>query len=124
MTYNLNINNNITNMIIRFKLDNDAPKDFVKKWIELKNKCESWNTETDSKKEIIEEWLKYCKISSNKNLPFLDRSELGIGCDNNLKNKQIRFRSCSEQKPLEDYDIIIDKIYNTNCDKWNLEELR
>jgi hypothetical protein len=50
MTYNLNINK--TNMIIRFKLDNDAPQDFILKWIELKNRCETW-TETDTRKETI-----------------------------------------------------------------------
>ena len=37
MSYNLDINKNITNMIIRFKLDNDAPKNFINKWLELKN---------------------------------------------------------------------------------------
>jgi len=86
MTYNLNINNNISNLIIRFKLDHDAPQDFIKKWQELKNKCETW-TETDYRKETIKEWLKYCKILSNKNLPFLNRCELSIGSNNNLKNK-------------------------------------
>ena len=50
MTYNLNINN--SNMIIIFKLDKDAPEDFILKWIELKNKCEAW-TETDCRKETI-----------------------------------------------------------------------
>lgn len=120
MTYNLNINNNISNLIIRFKLDHDAPDDFIKKWIELKNKCKTW-TETDCRKETIEEWLKYCKISNNKNLPFLDRDELGIGGDNNIKNKQLRFRG---HKQFLDNDIIIDQIYNTDQEKWNLEELR
>jgi hypothetical protein len=86
MTYNLNINNNSTNMIIKFKLDNDAPEDFIEKWKELKDKCET-RTETDCRKETIEEWLKYCKISTNKNLQFLDRSELGIGGNNNFINK-------------------------------------
>ena len=119
MTYNLNINKNITNMIIRFKLDNDAPKDFIKKWLELKNKCETL-TKTDSRKETIDAWLKYCKLQSNKNLPFLDRCELGIGG----KNKQMRFRQRSEQKPFLDNDIIIDQIYNIDEEKWNLEELQ
>jgi len=123
MTYNLNINNNISNLIIRFKLDHDTPDDFIKKWIELKNKCETW-TETDCRKETIEEWLKYCKISSNKNLPFLNRCELGIGGNNNLIHKQIRFRQRTRLKSFEDNDIIIDQIYNTNHEKWNLEELR
>ena len=122
MTYNLNINNNITNMIIRFKLDNDAPKKFLEKWLELKNKCETW-TETDCRKETIEEWLKYCKISTNKNLPFLDRCELSIGGDDNINNKQIRFRERREQKPFLDNDIVIDQIDNTDHEKWNLEEL-
>ena len=121
MTYNLNINNN-SNMIIRFKLDNDAPEDFILKWIELKNKCETW-TKTDTRKETIESWLKYCKISTNKNLPFLDRSELGIGGNDNNKYKQIRFRQRIEQKPFDDNDIVIDQIYNTDHEKWNLEEL-
>jgi hypothetical protein len=70
MSYCIDINKNINNMIIRFKLDNDAPEDFIKKWVELKNKCEGW-TKTDCKKETIESWLKYCKIETNKNLPFL-----------------------------------------------------
>ena len=118
MTYNLNINK--TNMIIRFKLDNDAPKKFLEKWLELKNKCET-RTKTDNRKEIIESWLKYCKISTNKNLPFLDRCELGIGEDDNINNKQIRFRHY--RKPFLDNDIVIDQIDNTDHEKWNLEEL-
>ena len=59
MSYCIDINKNINNMIIRFKLDNDAPDDFIKKWVELKIKCESRN---NTGTEIIESWLKYCKI--------------------------------------------------------------
>ena len=38
MTYCIDINKNVSNMIIRFKLDNDAPDNFIKKWVELKKK--------------------------------------------------------------------------------------
>ena len=122
MTYCIDINKNSTNMIIKFTIDNNAPKDFIKLWKELKNKCETW-TKNDCRKEIINSWLKYCKIETNKNLPFLDRCELSIGGNDNIKNKQIRFRQRVEQKSFSDNDIIIDQIYNTDYEKWTFQEL-
>ena len=121
MTYCIDINKNINNMIIRFKLDNDAPEDFIKKWVELKIKCES--RDDTSYKEIIEQWLKHCKIKSNKLLPFLDRHELGIGGDDNIIKKQLRFRNLSNKQLFDDPYIIIDEIYSTDNEKWNYEEL-
>ncbi len=108
-------------MIIRFKLDNDAPEDFIKKWIELKIKFES-RVKT-GRKETIESWLKYCKIESNKQLQFLDKCELCIGDNNNIINKQLRFRNSSFKKLLDNPYIIIDQIYSSDKEKWNYEEL-
>ena len=119
MSYSIDINKNITNMQIKFTIDNDAPEDFIKLWEELKNKCEG-RIKTDCKKQIIDSWLKYCKIETNKNLPLLNRCELGIGGNDNIKNKQIRFRNRCKKL---DNDIIIDQIYNTDYEKWNFEEL-
>jgi hypothetical protein len=120
MSYCIDINKNINNMIIRFKLDNDVPEDFIKKWVELKFKCEGW-TKTDCRKETIESWLKYCKIETNKKLPLLKRCEVGIGGNDNTKHKQIRFRSYNAGR--SDNNILINQIYNTNYEKWSIEEL-
>ena len=40
--------------------------------------------------EEVEEWLSYCKLEENKNLPKLDRTEGGVGGNDNRQHKQIR----------------------------------
>tara|TARA_B110000444_G_C18538832_1_gene454716 strand:- start:353 stop:688 length:336 start_codon:yes stop_codon:yes gene_type:complete len=66
----------------------------------------------------------------NKNLPYLKRSEGGMGGDDNLVNKQIRFRQfCSTDKRLindvscQDNDVVLTEIIGTNSEKWTYEEL-
>lgn len=41
--------------------------------------------------KLFEVWRGYCKLNSNKNLPWLNRAEGGLGGDDNNKHKQIRF---------------------------------
>jgi len=122
MSYYIDTNENINNIMIRFKINNEVPKNNIKKWKELKNRCETW-TETDCREEIIKSLLKYCNIETNKKLQFLDRCELGVGGNDNNKHKQLRFRSRCHVEPFLDNDIIIDQIYDTNNEKWNNEEL-
>ena len=102
-----------------FKIDNDAPKEDMNRWNTLKKDCE-YNNENEL---IVKEWLVICKNESIRNLPYLNRSEGGIGGDNNKKHKQIRFR------PLQnilffraDNDIVFD-VSNTNEEKWSFDEL-
>jgi hypothetical protein len=106
---------------LRFKIDNDTPKKYMNKWIKLKNLCENGNN-----KEIIIITLSNCKLESVKNLPYLNRCEGGIGGDNNLINKQLRFRQYNDLMELpryKDNDIVFDNIINTTNEKWTLNEL-
>ena len=105
---------------LRFKIDGDAPKAYIKRWMNLKQKCESGDN-----KQIILEWLQYCKLESVRNLPYLERAEGGIGGDDNSKNKQIRFRDgiLKLSKNDKDNDIVLDQVYSTNEEKWTFEEL-
>ena len=87
--------------------------------IHLKKDCE-YNNDNEL---IVKEWLVICKNESIRNLPYLNRSEGGIGDNNNKKHKQIRFR------PLQnilffraDNDIVFD-VSNTNEEKWSFDEL-
>ena len=106
---------------LRFKIDNDAPTQYMNRWNILKKDCE-YNNENENEL-TVKEWLVICKNETNRNLPYLNRSEGGIGGNNNIKHKQIRFR------PLQnilffrsDNDIVFD-VSNTNEEKWSFDEL-
>jgi len=102
---------------LRFSLDNDAPKEFIKRWDEFKYDCENNN------EYIVEQIKSYSKL--NKKLPYLNRYEGGMGGGNNLVNKQIRFRFYYGPKDYRcrDNDIMFDEIINTKKEKWTVEEL-
>ena len=107
---------------LRFKIDNDAPPEYMKRWKEFKNKCENGDN-----KNIVEQWIYNCKLESNRQLPYLDRCEGGIGGNNNNINKQIRFRmgKWGDNDPrLFDEDILL-LIENNkvSVEKWTYEEL-
>ena len=65
----------------------------------------------------------YCKLQSNKNIPYLHRIEGGIG---DTINKQIRFfRLYNNEYGCNDNinDIVLDQIINTDTEKWSYDEL-
>ena len=103
-----------------FKIDSDAPIEYLNKWNKLKQNCECGKN-----KDIIYDIINNCKLESNKNLPYLKRSEGGIGGNDNLINKQIRFRHGMFIMPWdgEDEFIIFNEIYNTEDEKWSIDEL-
>lgn len=108
-------NTNTHTISLRFKIDKEASKKYINNWINFKNVCESGNN-----KQIVKDWLSNCRINSNKDMPYLERSEGGIGGCNNLIHKQIRFRS--NLVYLIDNDIVLN-IYNSDKEEWLLEEL-
>lgn len=104
---------------LRFKINNDASQSLIDKWKKLKSICENGEN-----KKIVEDWLQNCKIESVKKLPYLKRSEGGIGSNDNQKNKQLRFR---KQQPNYssnlDNDIVFDNIISGENEKWSIYEL-
>jgi hypothetical protein len=114
-------NDNMYVYKLRFKIDNDAPPEYMDRWAKLKKQCESGENEN-----IVNEVKKYCKMEENKKLPYLKRCEGGLGGNDNLKNKQMRFRNgylWEKMSLTTDNDIVIDEIYNTDTEKWSHEEL-
>ena len=101
------------NITLRFRIDGDAPKAYVDRWLELKKNCENGNNEN-----IVFFWLENCNLESVKKLPYLKRCEGGIGGNNNLKNKQIRFRNRILYKMDKDNDIVLDQVDSTDEEKW------
>ena len=103
-----------------FKIDNDASEKFTKKWYEFKLKCENGNN-----KHIVEQIKDKCKLEINKNLPYLDRLEGGLGGNNNTEHKQIRFRHnlSDTDYNCRDNNIVFQEILSTNSEKWTYEEL-
>ena len=61
---------------------------YREKWNELKIKCQSG--ESGDNNHIVEQMKEYSKLEINKELPYLERAEGGLGGDNNLIHKQIR----------------------------------
>ena len=101
-----------------FRIDAYITKPYIDIWNALKKECE-YNNAND---EIVKEWLIMCKTESNRNLPYLNCSEGGIGY-NNIINKQIRFRPFySDISGFRDNYIIFD-VQNGNEEKWTLDEL-
>lgn len=106
---------------LRFRIDSDAPNAYMNRWKKLKHKCENGDN-----KNIIEQMKTYCKLESNKTIPYLQRAEGGIGGDRNVMNKQIRFRLYCKYMNLpiyKDNDIILEQVDNTETEKWTYDEL-
>tara|TARA_B100001094_G_scaffold89146_1_gene85193 strand:- start:1330 stop:1782 length:453 start_codon:yes stop_codon:yes gene_type:complete len=104
-----------------FRIDIDAPKAYMDRWKGLKLKCESGDNES-----ILDQIKGHCKLQQNKEKPYLNRVEGGLGGDNNTLNKQIRFRYYklwSELPKYIDNDIILDKVTNGREELWTYEEL-
>lgn len=100
---------------LRFRIDTDAPPKYLNKFKKLKYEIENLNNQHFSF-QIKEK----CKLLINQNLNILDRFEGGLGGDNNITDKQIRYRT----KPYyqNDNDILI-YVQNSNIEKWTYEEL-
>lgn len=93
----------------------------MKRWKKFKYDCECSNN-----KHIVEQVKSQCKLEQNKLLPYLNRFEGGMGGDNNLIHKQIRFRDYyiwSQIPWCVDNDIVFDRIEDKEEDKWTYEEL-
>jgi hypothetical protein len=87
----------------------------MNRWKKLKYDCDNGNNEY-----IVEKMKTYCKLESNKTIPYLQRTEGGFGGNDNIMNKQIRFRICWSNI---DNDIILDQVDNTETEKWTYDEL-
>ncbi len=103
---------------LRFKLDFDTTEKYIEKWNKIKKESETTDNEY-----LVEEIKNNCKLESNKNLPYLQRNEGGLGGDNNQNNKQIRFRFNFNSYKFDD-DILL-SVLNSDLknEKWSYEEL-
>lgn len=84
------------------------------KFKEIQKELEYYKNNIDKFSKNI---LSNCKLESNKLLPLLNRCEGGFGGDDNLNNKQIRYRNIlfnDYYHKLSKYDSdIILNVYNT-----------
>jgi hypothetical protein len=101
---------------LRIRIDGDAPPDFMKRWKNLKEICEY----NKNNKDIILLIKENCKLEQNKNLPYLNRCEGGLGGDSNTMNKQMRFRT---HRRVMDNDIVFDNILGAGDEYWTYDEL-
>ena len=118
---------NTHNHRLVFCIDGDTPEKYIEKWNEFKEKCESGDN-----KHIVEQIKEYSKLEINKNIPYLERAEGGLGGDNNGIHKQIRFRHIVMEQQIngtnipyykKDNNIIFNEIISTDTEKWNYNEL-
>ena len=106
---------------LRFYIDKDAPSEYMIRWNEFKTICENGEN-----KHIVEQLKSYCKLNINRDLPYLKKEEGGLGGNDNLANKQIRFREYwgdNDYRYKRDNDIILHKITSTDNEKWTYDEL-
>ena len=104
-----------------FHINKDAPDVYMNRWNTLKAKSESGEN-----KDIIDQIKSFCRLSKNKNLPYLMRREGGMGGNDDKFHKQLRFRDYKLWSKLPKYvdtAIIIDRIECTDNEKWTYEEL-
>lgn len=111
---------------LRFSIDKDAPPDYMERWSIFKKYCE--NGKSDKNQLVVNQIKENCQLPLLKGLPYLNRSEGGIGGNDNQKNKQIRFRDgfMYNQKHMEwqyDNDIVLDQICSTETEQWTYEEM-
>ena len=119
---------NTHNHRLVFNLDGDAPEKYIKKWNKFKIKCESGDNQ-----HIVEQIKEYSKLEKIKNMPYLKRVEGGLGGDNNIIHKQIRFRHIFKGHQInggnipyykkDDTYIIFNEIVSTDIEKWSYNEL-
>ncbi len=100
---------------LHFRIDSDAPTKYIERWKEIKRECENGNNQY-----LVEQIKNYCRIASNKTLPYLERCEGGLGGNNNMFDKQIRFRM--ETSIKYDNNILLYPS-NTKTQKWTYDEL-
>tara|TARA_Y200000002_G_scaffold382101_1_gene398019 strand:- start:61 stop:537 length:477 start_codon:yes stop_codon:yes gene_type:complete len=106
---------------LRFYIDKDLSSEYIKRWNEFKSKCENGEN-----KHIVEQLKSYCKLNINRDLPYLKREEGGLGGNDNLVNKQIKFRDYwgdNDYRYKRDNDIILHEITSTDNEKWTYYEL-
>jgi len=118
---------NTHNHRLIFNLDRDAAEKYIKKWNKFKIECESGDNQ-----HIVEKIKEYIKLEQIKNMPYLKREEGGLGGDNNIIHKQIRFRHIFKGQQfnggnipyyIRDDSIIFNEIISTDIEKWTYNEL-
>lgn len=106
---------------LRLYIDIDVTSEYKKLWNIFKTKCENGDN-----KNIVEQLKSYCKLNINRDLQYLKRVEGGLGGNDNLENKQIRFRyymGNNDYRYKRDNDIILHEIISTEEEKWSYDEL-
>lgn len=108
-------------------VDGDSPEEYIK-WNKFKIECESGDNQ-----HIVEIIKEYSKLEKIKNMPYLKREEGGLGGDNNIIHKQIRFRHIFKGQQFnggnipyykkDDTYIIFNEIVSTDIEKWTYNEL-
>ena len=76
------------NIQLRFSIDQKAPQEYRKRWDDVNLIIGRYCNE---RIQLLDFWKSQMKLSSNKSLPILDRSEGGLGGNNNQTDKQVRF---------------------------------
>ena len=78
---------------IEFNQDADAPPSFRRKWLDM---CDYYGSSfigtTKKNTTLIRNWLSRCQNEHLRSLPLLDRYEWGVGGNNNVTDRQIRFQ--------------------------------
>jgi len=79
---------------------------------------------TTQLKQLVKMWLRECKIESNRDLPFLNIAEGGLGGDSNQHNKQIRFHIDDDSIQAEERELVFDVFHaEAGTEKWSVGEL-
>ena len=99
-----------------FNIDKNAPSECMERWNKFKNECENGEN-----KNIVEQLKSYCKLTINRDLPYLVRCEGGLGGNDNSENKQVRFRK--KKYNCSDNNIVLHEITSTDNEKWTYDEL-
>lgn len=107
---------------LRFMMDKDAPKKYLKRWKLFRSICEGDKENND---EVSKAWIALCSLESNRALPLLDRCEGGLGGNSIITDKQIRYRfSMAPSREWDDHILI--SLYDSvdGTDVWTDAQIR
>ena len=111
-------------------MDENAPKDYMKRWKEFRNIF--FESNYKYLEDVGQLLLERFNLESNKKLPYLSCHEGGFGGDYCTQKKQIRFPNLRHEEDLykvpqygwnNEHYLIIRQIRNGKDESWTYEEL-
>jgi len=103
----------------------------TEKWAQLRGMCKGYTdgistiASNNSVEEFTRKWLDSCELSSNRELPVLERTECGVGKGIGTKYKELRYYGFAFELPRDNNKITFEAIVNGDDEgeQWTLDQI-